>query len=143
MKIDISKKYLRKVNHIEICSTMTSQDISVRAFTGSKYHVLVDAIGGRHYFNPFYKSLSNENNDFTVSIAFVGGVDSGEKITDNRNDMQKISLVNAVKEVVYWMYCERLDLSLLTICGKNIAFDARKEYAPIIVSEGYKVEALY
>jgi hypothetical protein len=142
MKIDISKKYLRKVNTIEVCSTMTGQDCGIRSFRDARFHILVDPAGGRYYLNPFEKALTEETDQVTITIAYIGGLDKKQKAADTRNDMQKFALVNAVREAVYWMYCERLDLTDLKIIGNNIGFNPEKEYGKIILSEGYKVKGL-
>jgi N-acetylmuramoyl-L-alanine amidase len=157
MKADLSKVGLRKVNKIVIHCTATPQDTKVSSILNywkndlkwrrPGYHILIDAAGGKHYLAPF-EDITNGvagHNALSVHISYIGGVDAKGKPLDTRTDLQKARILDAIREVIYWMRRERLHLDGLEIVGhRDLAakacpsFDAKKEYSWIMQSEGYK-----
>lgn len=148
VKTDLSKKNLRKVDKIIIHCTATVQDAKVSSilnywrntlkWKNPGYHILIDKDGGKHYLAPF-ENITNGVQGFNQScihIAYIGGIDRNKKPIDNRTEMQKARILDSIREAMYWMQRERLDLSKLQILGhRDLAnrdcpsFDAKKEYA--------------
>lgn len=138
MKIDLSKKDIRKVNTICICSTNSPQDARVSTFANTKFHIVIDTKGGRFYFLPYGDKYDEFENDVSVKIAFVGGGPNPLQPIDNRTEFQKIALIHAIKDIFFWMRHERIDLSPLRIKGESLAFSVEEEYGNLMISENYK-----
>jgi len=157
MKIDTAKVNLRRVKRIVVHCTATDPSAKVSAILNywkndlkwrrPGYHILIDGAGGKNYLAPFEEitnGVAGHNTD-SIHIAYIGGIDAKGKPLDTRTDLQKARLLDAIREAIYWMRRERLDLDGLEIVGhRDLAakacpsFDAKKEYSWIMQSEGYK-----
>jgi N-acetylmuramoyl-L-alanine amidase len=144
---------MRKINKIIIHCTATSQEAKVKSildywkntlkWRNPGYHILIDKDGGKHYLHDFTNianGVQGHNSD-SIHISYIGGVDQNNKPLDNRTEAQKASIIQAIREVYFFL--ERLQqpgYKEIKIYGHNDfsnkacpSFDAKKEYEWITV----------
>lgn len=99
---------MRNIKYIAVHCTASSQKITIegllkefkrKGWKNPGYHYVVSADGKIHQL------LAEDNisngvkgyNSITINIAYVGGIDTNGKPTDNRTDAQKTSLRSLLK----------------------------------------------
>lgn len=102
---------MRKINHIVIHCTATSQDISIKSickywneilkWNSPGYHFIIEANGTLHNLLPIEKVANGVKgyNEHSIHISYIGGIDKNKKAIDNRTDDQKMVMRKIVNEL--------------------------------------------
>jgi N-acetylmuramoyl-L-alanine amidase len=137
----------RKINKIVIHCTATPINTKVKSilnywrnelgWENPGYHILVDYLGGKHYLQPF-ENIANGvrgHNSDSIHISYIGGIDKNGDPKDTRNEKQKANILNAIKEVQFWMLKNGQKPKDAEILGHRDlgnkacpSFDAKSEY---------------
>jgi len=104
-------KKMRKINHIVLHCTATSQDAKVESIVrywketlkwkSPGYHYLIELDGTVHNLLPI-EHVSNGvrgHNSDSINISYIGGVDENNYPTDNRTPKQVLSQLKLIIEL--------------------------------------------